>query len=81
MALTGAYVQSEEHECDICKVRKPVIVTSRELPSIPEGWQRIRHAVRVAGTNCITETTYEFCLNCSTAVKDGLLRMQIDSGI
>jgi hypothetical protein len=81
MALTGAYVQSEEHECDLCKVRMPVLGDRYVLASLPEGWQRIRHAVRIAGCSEITEKTYEFCLNCATAVKDGLLRMQIDSGI
>jgi len=78
MGLTGKYVQSIEHECDICKVRAVVVSDYHPPELLPPGWQRIRHAVRLAGTSGITEKSYEYCLDCGHIVRKALILLQVD---
>jgi hypothetical protein len=78
MGLTGKYVQSIEHECDICRVRDVVVSDYHTPEQLPSGWQRIRHAIRVAGTSGITERSYEYCLDCSHVVRKALILLQAE---
>jgi len=78
MGLTGKYVQSIEHECDICKTRDVVVSDHHTPEALPSGWQRIRHAIRVAGTSGITERSYEYCLECSHVVRKALILLQAE---
>jgi len=78
MGLTGKYVQSIEHECDICKARDVVVSDYRTPEALPSGWHRIRHAIRAAGTTGITERSYEYCLECSHVVRNALIQLHVE---